>query len=68
MFGPAARFPFAAERAYTPPDAGVDQFEALQQRLGLSRAVFVQASCHGTDNRAMVDALERGKGRYAGWR
>ena len=66
MFGPAARFPFAAERAYTPPDAGVDQFEALQQRLGLSRAVFVQASCHGTDNRAMVDALERGKGRYAG--
>ncbi len=66
MFGPAARFPFAAGRAYTPPDAGIDQFEELQRRLGLSRAVFVQASCHGTDNRAMVDALERGKGRYAG--
>ncbi len=66
VFGPAARFPFAAERAYTPPDSGIDKFEALQQRLGLSRAVFVQASCHGTDNRAMVDALERGKGRYAG--
>ncbi len=38
----------------------------LQERLGLSRAVFVQASCHGTDNSAMVDALVRGGGRYAG--
>ncbi len=66
VFGPADRFPFAAERAYTPPDAGIDDFEALQDRLGLSRAVFVQASCHGTDNAAMVDALIRGAGRYAG--
>ena len=52
--------------SYTPPDSGIDDFERLQHRLGLSRAVFVQASCHGTDNAAMVDALERGKGRYAG--
>ena len=66
VFGPARRFPFAADRAYTPPDSGIDDFEALQERLGLSRAVFVQASCHGTENAAMVDALERGKGRYAG--
>jgi 2-pyrone-4,6-dicarboxylate lactonase len=66
VFGPAARFPFSDSRTYTPPDAGIDDFEALRERLGLSRAVFVQASCHGTDNRAMVDALERGEGRYAG--
>jgi predicted TIM-barrel fold metal-dependent hydrolase len=66
IFGPAARFPFAPDRAYTPPDSGIDDFEVLQARLGLSRAVFVQASCHGTDNSAMVDALERGEGRYAG--
>ena len=66
VFGPADRFPFAADRAYTPPDSGIDEFGALQERLGLSRAVFVQASCHGTDNAAMVDALERGAGRYAG--
>ena len=66
VFGPAARFPFADKRAYTPPDAGLEDFEVLQSRLGLSRAVFVQASCHGTDNRAMVDALHRGRGRYAG--
>ena len=66
VFGPAHRFPFAPEAAYTPPDAGVDDYEVLQERLGLSRAVFVQASCHGTDNAAMVDALVRGNGRYAG--
>lgn len=66
VFGPAARFPFAEKRSYTPPDSGIDRFEALQERLGLSRAVLVQASCHGTDNAAMVDALQRGNGRYAG--
>ena len=66
VFGPAARFAFAPDRAYTPPDSGIDDFEKLQQTLGLSRAVFVQASCHGTDNSAMVDALVRGLGRYAG--
>ena len=66
IFGPGDRFPFAADRAYTPPDSGIDDFQALQERLGLSCAVFVQASCHGTDNSAMVDAIERGAGRYAG--
>lgn len=66
IFGPAARFPFAPERSYTPPDAGLEDFEHLQRTLGLSHAVFVQASCHGTDNRAMLDALQRGDGRYAG--
>jgi 2-pyrone-4,6-dicarboxylate lactonase len=66
VFGPAHRFPFSPSRTYTPPDAGLEQFEDLQRRLGLSRAVFVQASCHGTDNSALVDALVRGDGRYAG--
>jgi 2-pyrone-4,6-dicarboxylate lactonase len=66
IFGPAARFPYSDDRTYTPPDSGIDAFEHLQFRLGLSRAVFVQASCHGVDNSAMVDALVRGQGRYAG--
>lgn len=66
LFGPAAVFPFSTSRTYTPPDAGLERFERLQTRLGLSRAVFVQASCHGTDNAAMLDALSRGQGRYAG--
>ena len=66
VFGPADRFPFSPTRSYTPPDAGIDDFERLQKRLGLSRAVLVQASCHGTDNAALLDALRRGNGRYAG--
>src|SRR5690606_34819157 len=61
IFGPGDRFPYAPDRAYTPPDSGIDDFEALQSRLGLSHAVFVQASCHGTDNSAMLDALRRGQ-------
>lgn len=66
IFGPGDRFPYSPDRAYTPPDAPLERFEALQRRLGLQRAVFVQASCHGTDNAAMLDALRRGNGRYAG--
>lgn len=66
IFGPGHQFPFAADRSYTPPDSGIDDFDRLQQRLGLSHAVFVQASCHGTDNSAMLHALLRGAGRYAG--
>ncbi|WP_419923011.1 amidohydrolase family protein [Candidatus Poriferisodalis sp.] len=66
IFGPAEQFPFSPTRTYTPPDSGIDEFEALQSRLGLERAVFVQASCHGVDNSAMIDAIRRGGGRYAG--
>lgn len=66
VFGPAAAFPFSPNRTYTPPDSGFDDFLRLQDRLGLSRAVFVQASCHGSDNTAMVDAIKRGGGRFAG--
>lgn len=66
VFGPARLFPFAESRSYTPRDASIDDYEVLQARMGLSRAVFVQASCHGTDNAAMIDAIERGNGRYAG--
>lgn len=66
VFGPAATFPFSPARSYTPPDSGIGDFEILQNTLGLSRAVFVQASCHGTDNTAMVNAIQRGNGRYAG--
>ena len=66
VFGPAARFPFAPERRYTPPDAPKEQLRALHRHLGLSRAVLVQASCHGRDNRAMLDAIADSGGRWRG--
>ena len=58
VFGPGDTFPFAPERNYTPCDASKDQLWALREHLGFSRNVIVQATCHGTDNRALVDALK----------
>lgn len=57
VFGPASRFPYATARKYTPCDASKEQLFALRDHLGFSRNVIVQASCHGTNNDAMVDAL-----------
>lgn len=57
VFGPAVSFPFAPERKYTPCDAGRTDLAALRDFLGFSRNVIVQATCHGSDNRALVDAL-----------
>jgi 2-pyrone-4,6-dicarboxylate lactonase len=66
VFGPAARFPYAESRRYTPEDRPREVLAALHARLGLDRAVLVQASCHGTDNRAMLDALQADPARYRG--
>jgi 2-pyrone-4,6-dicarboxylate lactonase len=66
VFGPGAQFPYAPERKYTPCDASCDQLFALRDRLGFSRNVIVQATCHGADNRALVDALRRSDGRARG--
>jgi 2-pyrone-4,6-dicarboxylate lactonase len=66
VFGPGAVFPFAPERKYTPCDAGKEQLFALRDRLGVSRNVVVQATCHGADNRAMVDAVRAAPGRARG--
>ena len=66
VFGPGARFPYAPERKYTPCDAAKDQLFALRDRLGFARNVVVQATCHGADNRALVDALQHGGGRARG--
>lgn len=66
VFGPAADFPFAPDRSYTPPDAAFETLRALHDHLGIARGVIVQASCHGSDNRAMLDAIARSDGRYRG--
>lgn len=56
VFGPSPEFPFAPERKYTPCNASKDQLYALRDHLGFARNVIVQATCHGKDNAAMVDA------------
>ena len=66
VFGPYGRFPLAAERAYNVPEAPLEEHELMKAAVGLERTVFVQASGHGMDNRAMLAALEetgaRGRG------
>ena len=66
VFGPGDQFPFAPERKYTPCDASKDQLFALRDHLGFDKNVVVQATCHGADNRAMVDALKSSNGRAKG--
>ncbi|MEP7301636.1 MAG: amidohydrolase family protein [Caldimonas sp.] len=66
VFGPGAEFPYAPERKYTPCDASKQQLYALRDQLGFSRNVVVQATCHGADNRAMIDALKHGQGKSRG--
>ena len=66
VFGPGDVFPFAAERKYTPCDASREQLFALRDHLGFARNVVVQATCHGADNRAMVDVLKHAGGLARG--
>jgi len=66
VFGPADVFPYAPERKYTPGDAPKENLFALRDFLGLSRNVVVQATCHGADNRALVDALKASHGLARG--
>ena len=66
VFGPSLEFPFAPTRKYTPCNAGKDDLFALRDYLGISRNVIVQATCHGTDNAAMVDACRAGGERARG--
>jgi 2-pyrone-4,6-dicarboxylate lactonase len=66
VFGPGDVFPYAPERKYTPCDAPKEKLWALRDYLGFSRNVIVQATCHGADNRAVVDALRASNGTAKG--
>jgi len=66
VFGPGEQFPYAPERKYTPCDATRDQLFALRDHLGFERNVIVQATCHGADNSALVDACVNSGGKARG--
>ena len=66
IFGPHALYPYAAGRSYTPHDAPLAEFRKLQQTLGIDRAVIVNATCHGRDNRVVTDAIAQSGGAYLG--
>jgi 2-pyrone-4,6-dicarboxylate lactonase len=66
VFGPGAEFPYAPERKYTPCDAGKAQLFALRDHLGFDKNVIVQATCHGSDNSALIDALKASNNKARG--
>lgn len=66
VFGPGTAFPYSASRKYTPCDAPKEKLFALRDHLGFSKNVIVQASCHGNDNRALLDALDAADGKARG--
>ena len=66
VFGPMAQFPFSAKAKYLPEDAGPEMLFGLRDKLGFSSNVIVQASCHGTDNAAILNAIAASEGRARG--
>jgi 2-pyrone-4,6-dicarboxylate lactonase len=66
VFGPFDRFPLADDRSYTPAAHPADDFVAHLDRLGIDRGVLVTASASGTDNGAVLHALERYPSRLRG--
>lgn len=57
VFGDPRRFPFTANRTYTPPSAAVAELRALHRALHITRVVIVQPSVYGTDNSCTLDAI-----------
>jgi 2-pyrone-4,6-dicarboxylate lactonase len=66
VFGPVARYPYAATRPYTPPEAPLAVFDALHRKIGIDRAVIVNATVYGDDSRIVEDAIAQSGGRYRG--
>jgi 2-pyrone-4,6-dicarboxylate lactonase len=67
VIGPFDKFPLSPKAQYQPfPASWQEQKDILIGKLGFSGYVVVQATCHGTDNSVVVDALEHMEGRAAG--
>ena len=52
-----AKYPVDPTATLRPADALVEDYRALQKRIGTTRNVLVQPSTYGTDNRAHLEAL-----------
>lgn len=59
VFGPLAEFPYQPDRSYTPPECVLEEYGRMMDVLGLERAVMVQPSVYGFDNRCALEAMAR---------
>jgi 2-pyrone-4,6-dicarboxylate lactonase len=66
VFPPLEDFPLAESPLYLPPLTPLSQLCEMLDNVRLARTVIVQASTHGTDNSALIDAVRRSPGRSRG--
>jgi len=66
IFGPVEYYPFSRTRKYTPPQASLAAYYHVMETLGLMRAVIVQPSVYGFDNRATLDAIKAAGANFRG--
>lgn len=66
VIGPPAEYPMVDDRHYTPPPASVENLQAHMERVGVERAVVIQPSVYGTDNRCLLAALREMNGQGRG--
>ena len=66
IFGPVSRYPYVEKRSYTPPEATLVMFRELHRKIGIERAVIVNPTVHGFDNRPVTDAIAQSNGNYRG--
>ena len=66
VIGAPEAYPMVADRHYTPGPAPLVALRQHMASLGLQRAVIVQPSVYGTDNRCLLDALDRLEGTGRG--
>jgi predicted TIM-barrel fold metal-dependent hydrolase len=58
IHGDPARFPYYAERVYTPEPASPEQMAALHKALHIERVVIVTPSVYGPDNSATLFGMQ----------
>ncbi|ALM84787.1 amidohydrolase family protein [Bordetella sp. N] len=56
------RYPLASTATFGPPQASWDDYLQVRQALGLERAIIVQATGYGFDNRCALEALQLSQG------
>lgn len=66
VFGPYDAFPFATGSSYPPPLAPAATYLAMLDTIGAGRGVLVQPAPYGTDNAALVAALQERRGPIRG--
>ncbi|MDP1604775.1 MAG: amidohydrolase family protein [Legionella sp.] len=59
IFESTHRYPLIPARMYDPALSTVGDYLAMAETIGIQRMVVVQASIYGTDNRCLLDSIQR---------